>query len=191
MTPSNTTSSRPVAILKRLAIPMASSPTARNCRSIWSSRRDIRSGSKARRCSRRRWRSSVSRSRSRSSSWRPGSTASSPTDEYDLSWDYHFQRAVDPAWTLSLAFFYPPGPQNISRYTDEQITELINAGGTSSTKTSDGSIYFPVPGAMERDFAPASSSASSPLPRVSRRDVEGFVTDPLCFQDFRTVWLNR
>src|ERR1700712_3284426 len=63
------------------------------------------------------------------------------TDEDDLSGDYHFQRAVDPAWTLSLAFFYPPGPQNICRYKDDEMTALIGAGGAEFDEAKRKPIY--------------------------------------------------
>src|SRR5262249_59321820 len=63
------------------------------------------------------------------------------TDNYDMSWDYHFQRAVDPAWTLSLAFFYPPGPKNICRYKDDQISQLIQQGGSEGDQAKRKPIY--------------------------------------------------
>ncbi len=112
------------------------------------------------------------------------------TDEYDLSWDYHFQLAVDPAWTLTYAFFYPPGPQNISRYTDEQITELINAGGTELDEEKRRDTYFQF---QERwnEICPGIIVGEFLFYHALARDVEGFVTDPFGFQDFRTVWLNR
>ena len=98
------------------------------------------------------------------------------TDEYDISWDYHFQRAVDPAWTLSLAFFYPPGPQNISRYEDDEMTELIAQGGSEldqdearrRTTTSSRSAGTRSPRHHRRRVPP--------LPRVAA-DVEGFATE--------------
>lgn len=112
------------------------------------------------------------------------------TDEYDLSWDYHFQRAVDPAWTLTYAFFYPPGPQNISRYTDDQITELINAGGIELDEEKRRDTYFQF---QERwnEICPGIIVGEFPFFHALAADVEGFVTDPFGFQDFRTVWLNR
>ena len=50
------------------------------------------------------------------------------TDEYDISWDFHQSRSADPAYTLALAFFYPPGPQNITRYKDDTLADLIEPG---------------------------------------------------------------
>jgi ABC-type transport system substrate-binding protein len=112
------------------------------------------------------------------------------TDEYDLSWDYHFQRAVDPAVTLSYAFFYPPGPQNISRYTDETITELIGQAGEETDQDARRELYFQF---QERwnEIGAGMIVGEFLLYHALSRDVEGFATHPLFFQDFRTVWLNR
>jgi len=112
------------------------------------------------------------------------------TDQYDLSWDLHFQRAVDPAWTLSLAFFYPPGPQNISRYTDDELASLIQTGGLEFDQTKRKPVYDRfqerwneiVPGLIVGEFL---------LYHAVAKYVEGFATAPLFFQDFRTVWLNK
>ena len=44
------------------------------------------------------------------------------TDEYDLSWDYHFQRAGRPGLDALARLLLSAGrPQNISRYEDEQM----------------------------------------------------------------------
>ena len=72
------------------------------------------------------------------------------TDEYNISWDYHFQRAVDPAWTLSLAFFYPPGQQNISRYKDDQIGGSHFQRRQRARPGQAEGLLLPVPGAVER-----------------------------------------
>lgn len=112
------------------------------------------------------------------------------TDEFDLSWDYHFQRAVDPAWTLSLAFFYPPVDGNLCRYKDDQIAEIISMGGSELDQEKRKEHYFKfqerwneiVPGIIVGEFL---------LYHVVASYVEGFATDPLFFQDFRTVWLNK
>ncbi len=111
------------------------------------------------------------------------------TDQYDLSWDYHFQRAVDPAWTLSLAFFYPPVAGNISRYKDEKMVELITQGGSELDQEQRKKAYFAfqerwneiVPGLIIGEFV---------LYHAVAKSVEGFATHPLFFQDFRNVWLN-
>ena len=112
------------------------------------------------------------------------------TDEYDMSWDYHFQRAVDPAWTLSLAFFFPPGPQNICRYKDDEITGLIAAGGAEFDQAKRKPIYDRF---QERwnEIAPGVIIGEFLLYHAVEAYVEGFATAPLFFQDFRTVWLNK
>jgi peptide/nickel transport system substrate-binding protein len=112
------------------------------------------------------------------------------TDEFDISWDYHFQRSVDPAWTLSLAFFYPPVDGNLSRYKDDQMAELISKGGSELDQDKRKDYYFQfqerwneiVPGLIIGEFL---------LYHCLAATVEGFITDPLFFQDFRTVWLNK
>jgi len=112
------------------------------------------------------------------------------TPEYDMSWDYISGRSVDPAWTLSLAFFYPPGPQNISRYTDQQITDLITQGGSELDQAKRKDIYFKF---QERwnDISPGIVAGDFVLYHVTRADVKGFYTHPLLFQDFSSVWLDR
>ncbi len=112
------------------------------------------------------------------------------TDDYDLSWDYHFQRAVDPAVTLSYAFFYPPGPQNISRYTDDVISDLIARGGEETDQEVRRDIYFQF---QERwnEIGAGIIVGEFLLYHALSSDVEGFHTHPIFFQDFRTVWLNR
>ena len=112
------------------------------------------------------------------------------TDKYDLSWDYHFQRVVDPAWTLSLAFFYPPGPKNIGRYKDDQISQLIAQGGSELDQTKRKDIYYKfqerwneiMPGLIVGEFLLYHATASY---------VKGFATQPLFFQDFTEVWLDK
>lgn len=112
------------------------------------------------------------------------------TDEFNISWDYHFQRAVDPAWTLSLAFFYPPVDGNLGRYKDDVLADLISKGGSELDQEKRKEYYFQfqerwneiMPGYIIGDFVLYHAIASY---------VEGFATDPLFFQDFRTVWLNK
>ena len=106
------------------------------------------------------------------------------TDDYDISWDYHFHRAVDPACTLSLAFFYPPGPQNICRYQDDEIASLITQGGDEldQDKRNRSTISSRSAGTS---CNPASSSANTRSSTRSPRMSMGFYTDPLLFQDFR------
>ncbi len=112
------------------------------------------------------------------------------TPEYDMSWDYATGRSVDPAWTLSLAFFYPPGPQNISRFTDDQISQLIAEGGSELDQEKRREIYFKF---QERwnEISPGIVAGDFVLFHVTRADVKGFYTHPLLFQDFSTVWLDR
>ena len=112
------------------------------------------------------------------------------TPEYDLSWDFHFQRAVDPAWTLSLAFFYPPGPQNISRYQDEEITGLIQAGGSSDDQSVRKPIYDRF---QERwnEIAAGTIVGEYSLFHATQAYVKDFYTQPLFFQDFTKVWLDK
>ncbi len=112
------------------------------------------------------------------------------TDEYDLSWDYHFQRAVDPAWTLSLAFFYPPGPQNIGRLEDQTLTDLINAGGEELDQEARRDIYYQYQDRWN-EIAAGIIVGEFLLYHAVHNDVQGFATHPLFFQDFRTVWLDR
>lgn len=112
------------------------------------------------------------------------------TDEYDMSWDYHFQRAVDPAYTLSYAFFYPPGPQNIMRYADPEMTDLIEKGGTT-LEQDERKPYYDQFQQRWNEFGYGIIVGEFPLYHAVSKDVEGFYTDPLGFQNFRTVWLNR
>jgi peptide/nickel transport system substrate-binding protein len=112
------------------------------------------------------------------------------TDEFNISWDYHFQRAVDPAWTLSLAFFYPPVDGNLSRYKDDQMADLISKGGSELDQDKRKDYYFQF---QERwnEILPGLIIGEFVLYHVVGSYVEGFATDPLFFQDFRTVWLNQ
>jgi len=111
------------------------------------------------------------------------------TDDYDMSWDYHFQRAVDPAWTLSLAFFYPPAPANISRYTDEMMAELITQGGSELDQEARQDPYFRF---QERwnEIMPGLIVGEFVLYHAVAANVQGFATHPLFFQDFRGVYLD-
>ena len=112
------------------------------------------------------------------------------TDEYDLSWDFHQSRSADPACTLALAFFYPPGPQNITRYQDEMLGELIDQGGEELDQEKRKEIYYQF---QERwnELQPGLVVGEYALFHVTAADVMGFATDPLLFQDFREVWLDR
>lgn len=112
------------------------------------------------------------------------------TDQYDLSWDYHFQRAVDPAWTLSLAFFYPPGPKNIGRYEDAMLGELIAKGGSEFDQEIRKQHYY---GFQERwnEIQPGLIVGEFVLYHCLQSYVQGFHTHPLFFQDFRGVWLDK
>ena len=110
--------------------------------------------------------------------------------DYDLSWDNHAQRSVDPAWTLSLAFFFPPGPQNISQYQDEEITGLIAAGGSELDQAKRKEIYDRFQQRWN-DISPGIIVGEMVLFHCLAAEVEGFAAHPLYFQDFRTVWLNR
>ncbi|MCA9860652.1 MAG: ABC transporter substrate-binding protein [Thermomicrobiales bacterium] len=112
------------------------------------------------------------------------------TDEYDMSWDYHFQRALDPAYTLSYAFFYPPGPQNIGRYEDPEMTDLIEKGGTTLDQDERKAFYDQFQQRWN-EYGYGIIVGEFPLYHAVSQDVEGFYTNPLFFQDFRTVWLNR
>jgi peptide/nickel transport system substrate-binding protein len=110
--------------------------------------------------------------------------------DFDISWDQHGQRSVDPAWTLSLAFFFPPGPQNINQYQDEEISGLISTGGSELDQAKRKEIYFRF---QERwnELGPGIIVGAGQLYHALAKEVEGFSTHPLYFQDFRTVWLNR
>lgn len=112
------------------------------------------------------------------------------TDDYDLSWDFHMQRAVDPAWTLSLAFFYPPGPQNIGRYQDETLGQLIQDGGKLLDQAERIPVYHQF---QERwnETQPGLIVGEFVYYHALKSTVEGFYTDPLGFQDFSEVWLNQ
>jgi ABC-type transport system substrate-binding protein len=112
------------------------------------------------------------------------------TPEYDLSWDFHFQRAVDPAWTLSLAFFYPPGPQNISRYEDEEISALILEGGSSDDEAVRKPIYDRFQ-ARWNEIAAGTIVGEYSLFHATQAYVKDFYTQPLFFQDFTKVWLDQ
>jgi peptide/nickel transport system substrate-binding protein len=112
------------------------------------------------------------------------------TDEYDLSWDFHQSRSADPAYTLALAFFYPPGPQNITRYQDKMLGDLISQGGEELDQEKRKAIYYQF---QERwnELQPGLVVGEYALFHVTAADVVGFATDPLMFQDFREVWLDR
>jgi peptide/nickel transport system substrate-binding protein len=112
------------------------------------------------------------------------------TDEYDLSWDFHQSRSADPAYTLALAFFYPPGPQNITRYEDETLGNLIDQGGEELDQETRKEIYYQF---QERwnELQPGLVVGEYALFHATAADVMGFATDPLMFQDFREVWLDR
>jgi ABC-type transport system substrate-binding protein len=112
------------------------------------------------------------------------------TDEYDLSWDYHFQRAVDPAWTLSLAFFYPPGPKNIGRYEDQELADLIQQGGSTLEQEARKPMYDRF---QERwnEIQPGLIVGEFVLYHVVQSYVMDFHTHPLFFQDFSEVWLDQ
>ncbi|MGI8477543.1 MAG: ABC transporter substrate-binding protein [Thermomicrobiales bacterium] len=112
------------------------------------------------------------------------------TDEHDLSWDYHFQRAVDPAWTLSLAFFYPPGAQNISRLKDDTLTDLIAKGGSELDQAKRKEYYAQFQ-ARWNEIGAGVIVGEFLLYHAVAATVRGFATHPLFFQDFRTVWLDR
>ena len=107
-----------------------------------------------------------------------------------MSWDLHGQRTVDPAWTLSLAFFYPPGPQNINQYHDDQLSQLISQGGSELDQAKRKDIYFAFQQRWN-DIAPGLIMGAGILYHCLAKTVEGFYTHPLYFQDFRTVWLNK
>jgi peptide/nickel transport system substrate-binding protein len=110
--------------------------------------------------------------------------------DFDLSWDQHGQRSVDPAWTLSLAFFFPPGPQNISQYEDEEISSLILAGGSELDQAKRKEIYDRFQ-ARWNEIAPGIIVGAGELYHCLAVQVEGFHTHPFYFQDFRGVWLNQ
>lgn len=112
------------------------------------------------------------------------------TPEYDMSWDYHFQRAVDPAWTLSLAFFYPPGPKNISRYQDDRLAELIALGGSELDQEKRKEHYFAYQDRWN-EIQPGLIVGEFLLYHVTQANVKGFYTQPLFFQDFSTVWIDE
>jgi ABC-type transport system substrate-binding protein len=112
------------------------------------------------------------------------------TPDYDLSWDYHFQRAVDPAWTLSLAYFYPPVDANIGRYKDDTMAQIITAGGSELDQEKRKEQYF----AFQQRWNDNSYGlivGEFLLYHCIASYVEGFATHPLFFQDFRNVWLNK
>ena len=112
------------------------------------------------------------------------------TDEFNLSWDYHFQRAVDPAWTLSLAFFYPPVEGTSVAIRTTQMADLISKGGSELDQEKRKEHYYQfqerwneiVPGLIVGEFV---------LYHAIAARVEGFFTDPLFFQDFTNVWINE
>ncbi|MEA2514286.1 MAG: peptide/nickel transport system substrate-binding protein [Thermomicrobiales bacterium] len=112
------------------------------------------------------------------------------TDDFDLSWDLHFQRATAPAFTLSYAYFYPPGSENICRYQDEEITRLVAEGGSSFDQEAQREAYWQFQ-ARWNELCPGLIVGERVLAHAAQADVQGFVTHPLFFQDFREVWLNR
>ncbi len=50
------------------------------------------------------------------------------SDDYDMSWDYHFQRAGDPGQRFH-AFYLDRGEHRALR--DPEMTDLIEKGGTT------------------------------------------------------------
>ena len=58
------------------------------------------------------------------------------TDEYDISWDMHCPTRRRSGLDAVARLLLPAGPQNISRYTDDEISQLISQGGASSIRTS-------------------------------------------------------
>jgi ABC-type transport system substrate-binding protein len=91
---------------------------------------------------------------------------------------------------LALAFFYPPGPQNITRYQDKMLGDLISQGGEELDQEKRKAIYYQF---QERwnELQPGLVVGEYALFHVTAADVVGFATDPLMFQDFREVWLDR
>lgn len=112
------------------------------------------------------------------------------TDDFDMSWDFHDQRSVDPAWTLSYAFFYPPGPKNLCRYHDSEMTDLIQKGGVTSGQAARKQIYFQFQQRWNT-IMPGLIVGGIDLAHAIQSYVKGFVADPLQFQDFREVWLDK
>lgn len=110
--------------------------------------------------------------------------------DFDLSWDMHGQRSVDPAWTLSLAFFFPPGPQNINQYQDEELGTLISTGGSELDQTVRKTIYDQFQQRWN-DIQPGYIVGAGQMYHALAAKVEGFAAHPLFFQDFRTVWIKQ
>ena len=65
------------------------------------------------------------------------------TDEYDISWDYHFQRAVDPGLDAFARLLLSPGTAEHQPLSRRQMTELISPGRQRTRSGRSGrSIYF-------------------------------------------------
>ncbi|GEM_PF-516025 len=112
------------------------------------------------------------------------------TDEFDLSWDFHGGHVTDPASTLALAFFYPPGPKNICRYHDDQLASLINQGGSTFSQDDRKKIY----GDFQKrwnEIQPGYIVGQRLMAHATQAYVKGFVTHPLFYQDLRGVWLDK
>jgi glutathione transport system substrate-binding protein len=112
------------------------------------------------------------------------------TADFDLSWDFHGGHVTDPASTLALAFFYPPGPKNLCRYKDDQLGKLIEQGGSAFEQSERKKIY----GDFQQrwnEVQPGYIVGQRVMAHATQTFIKGFVTHPLFFQDFRTVYRDQ
>jgi ABC-type transport system substrate-binding protein len=112
------------------------------------------------------------------------------TGDFDFSWDFHGGHIVDPAATLSYAYFYPPVSTNLCRYKDDQMAKLIEEGGTTTGQDKRKPFYWQF---QERwnQIMPGIIVGQRVIADAARDDVKGFTADPLFFEDFRHAWLDR
>jgi peptide/nickel transport system substrate-binding protein len=112
------------------------------------------------------------------------------TGDFDFSWDFHGGHIIDPAATLSYAYFYPPVSTNLCRYKDDQMAKLIEEGGTTTGQDKRKPFYWQF---QERwnQIMPGIIVGQRVIADAARDDVKGFTADPLFFEDFRHAWLDR
>jgi peptide/nickel transport system substrate-binding protein/glutathione transport system substrate-binding protein len=112
------------------------------------------------------------------------------TGDFDFSWDFHGGHIIDPAATLSYAYFYPPVSTNLCRYKDDQMAKLIEEGGTTTGQDKRQPFYWQF---QERwnQIMPGIIVGQRVIADAARDDVKGFTADPLFFEDFRHAWLDR
>ncbi len=112
------------------------------------------------------------------------------TGDFDLSWDFIPNRALDPTTTTNFAYFYKQGPQNICRYQDQELADLTQRGATTLDQEERKPIYYRY---QERwnEIMPGIIVGERVQTHLTQAYVRGFVTHPQFWQDMRRVWLDK